>query len=296
MIIDNKIPECGAVKSRILVIDDEEEICQLLQVALEMAGYQVRYSTSAVEALEFAREESFDLAITDMVMPKMDGLIVLEELQETNPEIFVIIITGLQSGDLFKKALNAGAFAVLSKPFTLADITQLIDLGNSIRRPAPSLQTLSPYLHQTTEFRVPTVLASTLAIPAYMRDLARALDFPRIVSDRNIPLTVHELIQNSVIHGNQNRENTSISVRAFFSPQALTIEIEDEGDGFNPKRIGEMQPEHFSKDGNGKGLFLVRCFADSVSYDKDGRLARVTFQVIRQPKEETLHHVSPVGL
>ena len=284
------------MKSRILVIDDEEEICQLLQVALEMAGYQIRYSTSAIEALELAREESFDIAITDMVMPKMDGFIVLEELQETNPEIFVIIITGLHSGDLFQKALDAGAFGVLSKPFTLADITELIDLGNSIRRSAPSLQTLSPYLHQTTEFRVPTALASALAIPAYMRDLARALDFPRIVSDRNIPLTVHELIRNSITHGNQNRENTSVTVRASVSLQALTIEIEDEGDGFNPKRIGEMQPEHFSKDGSGKGLFLVRRFSDDVRYEKGGRLVRVTFQVIRQPKEETLHHVSPVGI
>ncbi|MBU1707394.1 response regulator [bacterium] len=284
------------MKSRILVIDDEEEICQLLQVALEMAGYQVSYSTSAVKALEMAREESFDLAITDMVMPKMDGFVVLQELQESNPEIFAIVITGLQSGDLFKKALDAGAFAVLSKPFTLADITELIDLGNSIRRPAPSFQILSPYLHQTTKFRVPTALVSTMAIPAYMRDLARALDFPRIVSDRNIPLTVHELIQNSIIHGNQNRENTCISVRAFFSPQVLTIEIEDEGDGFNPRQIGEMQPEYFSKDRGGKGLFLIRWFSDDVCYEKGGRLARVTFQAIRQPKEETLHHATPVGL
>ena len=282
------------MKSRILVIDDEEEICQLLQVALEMAGHEVRYSTSAVEGLERAREETFDLAITDMVMPKMDGLIVLEELQEVNPEIFVIVITGLQSGDLFQKALDAGAFGVLSKPFTLADITKLIDLGNSIRRPAPSFQTLSLYLHQTTEFRVPTAQASTIAIPAYLRDVARALDFPRIVSDRNIPLTIHELIQNSIIHGNQNRENTYITVRAFVTQQALTIEIEDEGDGFNPKRIGEMQPEHFSKDGNGKGLFLVRRFSDDVRYEKGGRLVRVTFQVIRQPKDETRHPMSLV--
>ncbi len=274
------------MKSRILVIDDEEEICQLLQVALEMTGHQVFYSTSATGGLELARREPIDLAIVDMVMPNLDGLAVLEELQTTHPDIFVIVATGLHSTALLRKALEAGAFGVLSKPFTLADIVGLIELGNSVRSPAPSLQTLGPLMRQTTEFRLPTTWPVTLEIAVYLRDVARTAGFPRIVSDRNIPVSVYELVQNAVIHGNKRKEGTTVCVRMMLTEQMLTIEVEDEGKGFDSNRVLATRSTR-SHTKSGRGLFLIQCFSDELTYEKNGRLARVTFKATRPLNKST---------
>jgi CheY-like chemotaxis protein len=274
------------VKSHILVIDDEEEICQLLQVALEMTGHEVKYSTTATGGLELARREPFDLAIVDMVMPNLDGLAVLDELQATHPDIFVIVATGLHSTTLLRKALEAGAFGVLSKPFTLADIVGLIELGNSVRNPAPSLQTLGPVMRQTTEFRLPTTWPVTLEIAVYLRDVARAAGYPRIVSDRNIPVSVYELVQNAVIHGNKRKEGTTVTVRVTLADQILTVEVEDEGSGFDPSRaLATRSTRTHAK--NSRGIFLVQCFSDELTYEKNGRLARVTFKAMRPFKKST---------
>jgi CheY-like chemotaxis protein/anti-sigma regulatory factor (Ser/Thr protein kinase) len=281
------------VKSQILVIDDEKEICELLQVALEMAGHGVRYSTTADGGLELARRERFDLAIVDMVMPNRDGLEVLEELQTAHPDILVIVITGLHSTDLLRRALDMGAFGVLAKPFTLADIVALIELGNTIRGSAPSLQTLGPVMRQTIEFRLPTIWPVTLEIPAYLRDIARALDFPRIISDRNVPMTVHELIQNATIHGNRRKENTTVTVRAAVADRTLTIEVEDQGKGFDPTKVIAAQAAQSSEAKGWGGLFIVKCFADNLTFEKNGRLARVTFKAIRSPKKAASRRAIP---
>lgn len=271
------------MNSNILVIDDEEEICQLLQIALEMSGHRVFYSTSAMGGLDLARREPVDLAIVDMVMPTMDGLAVLEELQATHADIQVIVATGLHSTDLLRKALDTGAFGVISKPFTLADLVGLIELGNSIRGPAPSLQTLSPTMHQTTEFRLPTTSPVTLEIAVYLRDLARALGFPRIVSDRNIPVSIFELVQNAVIHGNQHEEGTAVTVRATLASRVLTVEVEDEGKGFDSSKVLAAKAQRSPATKSGRGLFLVQCFCDELTFEKGGSLARVTFTPFRAP-------------
>lgn len=282
------------MKSQILVIDDEEEICQLLHIALEMAGHRVRYSTTAISGLELAQKEPFDLAIVDMVMPQKDGLEVLEELQVMRPDILTIVITGLHSTDLMRKALDAGAFGILTKPFTLADIIGLIDLGNSVRRPAPSLQTLGPVMRQTIEFRLPTTWAVTLEIATYLRDIARALDFPRIISERNIPVAVHELVQNAIVHGNKRKENTTVTVRASVACRVLRVEVEDEGKGFDPSKVVAVQATQSPEAKGWRGLFLVKCFADELTYEKNGRLARATFKAIRSPRKATARRSVPV--
>ena len=273
------------MKSNILVIDDEQEICELLQVALEMSGHQVRYATFAEEGVALAQKEPFDFAIVDMVMPYKDGLAVLEELQLTQPDLLVIVITGLHSIDLLRKTLDSGAFGVLSKPFTLADLSGLIELGNTIRRAAPPLHALSPVIRQTVELRLPTTWPVALEVPAYLRDLARALNFPRIISDRNIPVAVFELLQNAVQHGNRCKEGTTVTVRATLANRTMTVEVEDEGEGFDLGRVMTMQTAQSAETKIRRGILLVRYLTDQMTYEKSGRLARVVFKALRTPQK-----------
>jgi DNA-binding NtrC family response regulator len=105
-------------KGRILVIDDESIVRKSCNRALSPEGYEVTVSQSGVEALRILEEESFDLVLTDLKMPDIDGIEVLKKIKERWPQTEVIIITGYQTVDTAVKSIKLGAFDYIEKPFT----------------------------------------------------------------------------------------------------------------------------------------------------------------------------------
>ena len=110
-----------APKARILVIDDEPIICRCCLRILEAEGYSVEATTVPAEGLEKvsrSAEGGFDVVITDLKMPAIDGLEVLRRVKVTAPGCRVIVITGYATATTGAEALRAGAFDYLPKPFT----------------------------------------------------------------------------------------------------------------------------------------------------------------------------------
>jgi len=105
-------------KGRILVIDDEDIVRVSCQRALEPEGYEVITVKSGTEGLKLLEKESFDLVMTDLKMPDMDGIEVLQKVKERWPVIQVIIITGYQTVETAVKAIRLGAYDYIEKPFT----------------------------------------------------------------------------------------------------------------------------------------------------------------------------------
>ncbi len=105
-------------KGRILVIDDESIVRKSCSRTLSPEGYEVKVSQSGVEALKMLEEESFDLVLTDLKMPDIDGIEVLKKIKERWPQTEVIIITGYQTVDTAVKSIKLGAFDYIEKPFT----------------------------------------------------------------------------------------------------------------------------------------------------------------------------------
>ena len=106
-------------KHRILVVDDEEIIRQLLVRAFGENDYHVEAVENAEAALKRIKEDSFDLFIMDLKMPKIDGMDALKEMKNVNPYIEVIIITGYPTIELAVAAVKIGAFDFICKPFDL---------------------------------------------------------------------------------------------------------------------------------------------------------------------------------
>ena len=112
---------------RILVVDDEEDILQALKTHLEIDGYYVDVASSALTALEKMEEQAFHIILTDINMPKMDGLELLEKIKALRGETIVIMITAYTS---LIKVLNSriyGAADYLLKPFRdLSEVDEVI--------------------------------------------------------------------------------------------------------------------------------------------------------------------------
>jgi DNA-binding NtrC family response regulator len=111
----------------ILLIDDEVVVDRLLGDFLRKRGHVVRFANAAASALEFFRSGSFDLVISDIRMPGMNGIALIEELKRSDPEIDVILMTG--QGDMGSAiaALRAGAADYLLKPLDLQQLQLSIE-------------------------------------------------------------------------------------------------------------------------------------------------------------------------
>jgi two-component system response regulator PilR (NtrC family) len=110
------------MKTRILVVDDERSIRDSLKMVLQEEGYQAQSACDGKEALHLLHQENFDILITDLKMPEMDGLELTKQCLQAYPKIAVIIITAYGSLDSAIKALRLGAHDYILKPFDFDDV------------------------------------------------------------------------------------------------------------------------------------------------------------------------------
>ena len=104
--------------AKVLVVDDEMVVCKSIQKILNREGHTVEYTLNAQEAMERMEKETFDVIITDLMMPKISGMRLLATTKERWPEINVIMITGYATVKSAVLALKLGAFDYIPKPFT----------------------------------------------------------------------------------------------------------------------------------------------------------------------------------
>ena len=129
----------------VLVIDDEEIIRVLLAEILAEDGYQVTTAKDGIEGVEKLKQERFDLIISDMVMPGMNGIEVLQEAFKVDPEYSVVMITGYPSVETAVKLVSLGASDYITKPFnvdlikvTVAKVLELKRVRGATPGPDPS--------------------------------------------------------------------------------------------------------------------------------------------------------------
>ena len=114
-------------KAKILVVDDEEIVLKSCRKILEGGGHQVFTALSGQEAFDLLGKEPIDIVITDIKMPEMDGMGVLERVKEKYPDILVIMITGYSTVQSAVQAMKLGAFDYIPKPFTPDEVLIVIE-------------------------------------------------------------------------------------------------------------------------------------------------------------------------
>jgi DNA-binding NtrC family response regulator len=114
-------------KAKILVVDDEEIVLKSCRKILERGGHQVSTSLSGQEAFDLMEKEPFDIVITDMKMPGIDGIEVLKKVREKYPDVVVIMITGYSTVQSAVQAMKLGAFDYIPKPFTPDEVLVVIE-------------------------------------------------------------------------------------------------------------------------------------------------------------------------
>jgi DNA-binding NtrC family response regulator len=109
-------------EARVLVVDDERDICRALEFLLLSEGYEVSSALDAQQALELFNKKAYDLVITDLRMPRSDGIELLQQLKALSPETPVVIMTAYASVESAVEAMKKGAADYIVKPFINEEI------------------------------------------------------------------------------------------------------------------------------------------------------------------------------
>lgn len=112
--------------TKVLVVDDEKIIVNLLREFLQRKNYEVITAGDGLEALEKVRRESPKVVLLDINMPGMSGVDVLKNIKEYDPKVGVIMVTAMADEELGRSALSAGAFDYIMKPFDLEYLEKVL--------------------------------------------------------------------------------------------------------------------------------------------------------------------------
>jgi len=114
------------MSARLLIVEDDPEMRDLLRKVLEKEGYWVSVAADSHEAKAWLSKIPFDLVVTDMVMPDNGGLELLQGIRASQPALPVIIITAFGDWGSYSRALELGAAAFISKPLKMAELTTAV--------------------------------------------------------------------------------------------------------------------------------------------------------------------------
>jgi two-component system response regulator PilR (NtrC family) len=117
---------------RVLVVDDEQSMRELLAIMLRQAGYEVTVADGGEAAIQTLKGDSFDLVVTDLRMRKIDGLAVLKAVKDHSPRTIVLVVTAFASTETAVEAMRLGAYDYVTKPFKLEELK--VTIANALER------------------------------------------------------------------------------------------------------------------------------------------------------------------
>jgi CheY-like chemotaxis protein len=217
----------------ILLAEDDEASRKLYRALLESEGYQVVDVGDGKAALEVLKNRSVDLLVTDVVMPGLTGIELLERARELHPELRVIVITGSRAAEIALGALRNRACDYLTKPFHLQELADTVREALS-RDIAGEIEVISDK-PDWIELRVPCDLAAVEPIQRFMAQLHDNL--PKDTREA-ISQVFREMLNNAIEHGGKLDRSKKVDVKYIRLKRAILYSIRDPGEGF---KIGEIE-------------------------------------------------------
>jgi DNA-binding response OmpR family regulator len=264
----------------ILIVDDDPDIHNLLAAALKDENYRIEDRYDGLEALSLLEAQPYDLVITDVRMPGLNGLELLRRIHEVQPGTRVLVMTAESTPATVISSLRDQALGYLSKPFSMDAVAETVALALHAPAPQGDIEVLSA---------VPEWIALQLRCKLDVAD--RLIPFLReVVADlsmqerEDIGTAFRELLMNAIEHGGGTDPSKTVRVDYVRTAKSLIYKILDPGKGFSindlPHAAVSNRPgapyEHFEvrerlglRPG-GFGIMLTQRLADELIYNEKG--------------------------
>ncbi len=202
---------------RILVVEDDADMRQLLEDELRVAGYDVVSASSAHEALERFEVGATDAVVTDLIMPGMYGNELLAELHQRDPDVPVVIMTAFATIESAVQSIKEGALHYVSKPFRMEELLAPLELA--VRQRAIQRQLVESLVRGTASS--PAIVAESAVMRKTLSVIARAAPADSAVLLLGESGTGKELLARALHGGSARRERPFVAVNCSAIPENL---------------------------------------------------------------------------
>jgi CheY-like chemotaxis protein len=262
--------------NRILLIDDDRHACEALGAALRILGYTPEVCCNGDQAVTQAMEFGAEAAIVDLMLPGTSGDVIVRHLAAPPKRLFCCLATGMADYSLLKRALSAGAWTLLSKPFQLAHLAGILQSG-TILTIARNLQ--GKLLDETPGDSL--TITRRGDTPVNAEDIARVMQYARrsgadedtIV--RRLPIVVYELLSNARAHGAGESSEGFYRLNLTHDKSAIYVRVADSGQGFPWRKELIRVRTNWDKT-RASGLQLVTALSQDIQYDEGEFTASVS--------------------
>jgi DNA-binding response OmpR family regulator len=264
---------------RILLVDDDAGIVDFLSAALREEG-QIEHALTGEEALDCLARTSYDVVLTDLKMPGIGGIELLQRAHDVCPGARVIIMTGDSEPDAVAASLRHHAFTYLLKPFTVTALKDAISNALNSTNGADDIRILS-----AKPTWISLLLRCKLEVADRILNFLRAMEMDFTPEDQDHIATVfRELLLNAIEHGGRSDPDKRVKLTYIRTASAVVYYLHDPGDGFSFDRIPHAAISNDPSDPvahteirdqmgirpGGFGLLLTRKLADELIFSEKG--------------------------
>ena len=204
---------------RILIVDDEDSMCQYLSILLEKDGHETTIAHSGREAMELMQQEPFDVVLTDIQMPGMDGIELLKAVKELDPCTPVVIMTAYASEQTAIDAVNSGAFSYLQKHCKNDDIKMVLRNALALRRArAENVQLKRELKRKRSKQRI---IGQSARMRAVFKMVDKIAATPATVLIKGESGTGKELIAQSIHERSERANGPFVAINCGAIPETL---------------------------------------------------------------------------
>ena len=204
---------------KILVLDDDSNLLEVLRMRLESSNFEVVTALRKEDAIKAVREQAFDLSIIDLQLAGQNGISVMTEVHQINPEIPVIILTAYGSIESAVEAMKRGAYSYLTKPFEPQELLLQIEEALESRRLNSEIESLKGLLEEKYDF---------VNIIAKSEKMKEILGQVSVIAKTGSTVYIHgesgtgkELIARAVHLGSERRDKPFVAINCASIPEAL---------------------------------------------------------------------------
>ncbi|WP_321532966.1 sigma-54 dependent transcriptional regulator [uncultured Desulfuromonas sp.] len=204
---------------RVLLIDNEEGLCRMMEAVLKDSGYQVKSYTRSFEAVEDFEAETYDLVISDIKMPGMDGLEVLQKIRSKDQRVPVIMITAYATVETSIQALRKGAYDMLTKPFEPEELLYRVKNALNHTLLAEENQELKKEL--SDKFSFDNIIGASSGLKSVLETVKKVA-----VRDTSVLITGEsgtgkELIAQAIHHNSPRRNQRFMAINCGALPESV---------------------------------------------------------------------------
>ena len=205
---------------RVLVVDDEQNLRKVLAATLQREGYEVQVAADGEEALAALERDGADVIVTDLVMPRMDGLTLLRRVVARHPDVPVIVVTAHGRVDRAVEAMKAGAFDFVAKPFETAELKAII--AKAARQSDENAKNVIPEAPQEgTARRYTEIVGRGARMQELQQIIGKVADAPSTVLIQGESGTGKELVATALHEKSSRRDRPFIKINCAAIPRDL---------------------------------------------------------------------------